>query len=166
MDRWDCKAKGGGTLGPEDEVSLTTITAIISYLDSASLSKWWQPCKPSPSSERWRWFVGFVGTLPVMKPSREPLLTSTGANIKLVNLHLCLFNQNIILTMITRGSLFLEPIPQDGRLWHGKTRNGIFQWGLQGYTQGEHLLVWPFINIENCDKSNPNNKISYSWVSC
>ena len=68
--------------------------------------------------------------------------------------------------MITRGSLFLEPIHQDGRLWHGKTRNGIFQWGLQGYTQGEHLLVWPFINIENSDKSNPDNKKWYSLASC
>ena len=122
----------------------------------------WHPCKPSPSSQRWRWFVGFVDTLPVMKPSREPLLTSTGANIKLTNHYLCLINQNLILTMITRGSLFLEPIHQDGRLWHGKTRNGIFQWGLQGYTQGEHLLVWPFINIENSDKSNPDNKKWYS----
>ena len=46
--------------------------------------------------------MGFVGTLPVMKPSREPLLTSTGANIKLVNLHLCSINRNIILTMLMR----------------------------------------------------------------
>ena len=61
---------------------------------------------------------------------------------------------------------FLQPFPQDGRLWHGKTRNGIFQWGLQGYTQGEHLLVWPFINIENSDKSNPDNKKRYSRASC
>ena len=83
---------------------------IISGLSTIIKMVMWHPCKPSTSSQRWRWFVGFVDTLPVMKPSREPLLTSTGANNKLVNLHLCL-----IKTYFWQWShdefQFLQPFP-------------------------------------------------------